>query len=252
MAAVDGFEGNWARESDLDRKFQSSRDTAGAISQLALIVDQPDQPSRREPSHRRQCTVMPRDSGEPTTRPSQAHEQDAAARRRPGLLLVGLGQLGLDHLTSLHLAQRADERRIQDERDRKRDLEREGVEDQACVSSLTTSSRRPPWDALTSTLSPSWAFLRTQSAAARRSATSSAPADSASTGARTPSTTQTASKTSAARRPTRRWDSSDIDPSSAIWPSTASRRPRRGLSASASNAASMDSGLALYASSTIE
>ena len=34
--------------------------------------------------------------------------------------------------------------------------------------------------------------------------------------------------------------------------STASRRPRRGLSASASNAASIDSGLALYASSTIE
>src|SRR5437773_989979 len=145
---------------------------------------------------------MPGQYGQQSGHDPNCHEQDSARGRRARLLLVRVGELVLNHLPGAQAAKRSDPRRIEHEADRKRNHERTDVEDQAAVSSFTSSSRRTPWDALTSTRSPSVALRRTQSAAAARSGTTSAPAAWAMTFACCPSTTQTASNTSAARCPT--------------------------------------------------
>src|SRR4029077_155641 len=99
-----------------------------------------------------------------------------ASGRRAGLLLVALGQLGLDHLPRFPAPQRADEGRIEDDRDDERDHEGDRRQQAQVVSSLTTWSRRIPCDPLTRTRSPSRACFLTHATAAARSETTSAPA----------------------------------------------------------------------------
>src|SRR6185295_14158698 len=87
---------------------------------------------------------------------AEQNEEDSSAGRRPRLFLMAVRQLVLDDLPGAHLLEGADHQRVEDERDRERDHERgdieygarRGLQIQSAVSSLTSSSRRTPCEAL--------------------------------------------------------------------------------------------------------
>src|SRR5260370_22525622 len=236
--------GDGQGEEDLDWKLQPRRDAQRTHSQLAPVVREADEPARDEPGDRGPRPPVPGECGEQPAHDPEGSEQNATSGGCARLPLVALGELRLDHLARLHPVQHADRDRIEDERDSERDRECRSVEDHL-VSSFTTSSSPALCDPFTSTLSPRRALFVTHITAASRSATRCAPAASASTLPSSLSRTATASNSSAARRPTRWWDSMASVPSSNMGPSTANSRPCRGRSASVSNAATIDSGLAL-------
>src|SRR5438445_3150115 len=238
------------REQQLDGKLEPRGDAARADAQLALVVGEADEAAGDETGDRRPRTRVRVDRCDQAAGDAEGGEQDAAAGWSAGLLLVALGELRLDHLARLDVAEHVDGHGIKDESDEERRCECQQVEDHL-VSALTTASSPALCDALTSTRSPRLALFWTHITADSLSGTRCASEASASTRPHSLSRTATASNTSAARRPTRRWDSSARAPSSPMAPSTASSLPSRGRSAMVSKAASMDSGLALYASSTM-
>src|ERR1700736_4247976 len=238
------------REEELDWKLESSGDSERAHTQLSLVVGEADHPSGDEPAHGRQRAGVAAERRDQPTADAQSGKQDAATGRRTRFLLVAFGQLGLDHLSGLKPLQSADERPVQHEGDDECDHKCDQVKSHL-VSSCTTSSNPALRDALMSTRSPRFALFLTQMTADSRSGSRCALDTSARDRPISLSRTATASNTSAALRPTRRCDSSASAPSSPIAPSTASSLPLPGRSASVSKAASIDSGLAVYAAATM-
>src|SRR4030088_3529963 len=123
---------------------------------------------------------MPGERGQHAAGDAKDSEQDASTGWCARLPLMAVGQLRLDHLSRLHLPQRADDDRIEDQRNEERDHKRDRIK-YHLVSSFTTSSRPALCDAFTSTRSPLRALFLTHITAPSRSGTRNAPEDSAST-----------------------------------------------------------------------
>lgn len=164
-AAVDRHARDRNREQNLNGQLEPRWDSARPDDELAAVVGDAEQPSRSKPTHGRKRVLVAGKTRKQATDNREYCKNDTAGSWCSSFLLVCLGQLFLDDLAGFDLAQRSDRDWIEDERDRKRDNERPEVEDQAVVSSFTTSSRCTPCDALTSTRSPGRARARTHSAA---------------------------------------------------------------------------------------
>ena len=232
------------QEQHLPARVQPER---AAVAELEPVVEEADRAAgerRAEDRQRRQRVVARREERDRR----REHDQQAAHRRRALLGRVVLRALLADVLAELVPAQEVDERRAGEDRDDQRDERRDEDACHYAVSFAATASSPTAREPFTSTTSPGRSERRErvgglvrgrEPARGRRS-----PLDVAAR-ERPDRDRARRRRLAATASPTSRWYAGASAPSSAISPSTATRRRGPARSARCSSAARIESGFAL-------